>query len=84
MDREHGAFRRTLPGSDGFTRRLEELDGWDWMETPLGMVYLDTRRYGDKVWVRVADFILPNQDLVGCGYHVEPAAGDAAARTSSS
>ena len=30
------------------------------METPVGMVYIDTRRYEDKVWVRVADFILPN------------------------
>ena len=30
------------------------------METPLGMVYIDTRRQGDRVWVRVADFILPN------------------------
>src|SRR5260370_604929 len=24
------------------------------------MVYIDTRRQGDRVWVRVADFILPN------------------------
>jgi hypothetical protein len=24
------------------------------------MVYIDTRRYEDKVWVRVADFMLPN------------------------
>jgi hypothetical protein len=24
------------------------------------MVYIDTRRQGEKVWVRVADFILPN------------------------
>jgi len=30
------------------------------METPVGMVYIDTRRQGDRVWVRVADFILPN------------------------
>lgn len=30
------------------------------METPAGMVYIDTRRHGDKVWVRVADFIPPN------------------------
>ena len=33
---------------------------WDWMETPVGMVYIDTRRQDDRVWVRVADFILPN------------------------
>ncbi len=30
------------------------------METPVGMVYIDTRRQEDRVWVRVADFILPN------------------------
>jgi len=30
------------------------------METTAGMVYIDTRRQGDKVWVRVADFIPPN------------------------
>src|SRR5437660_4489393 len=30
------------------------------METPIGMVYIDTRRQGERVWVRVADFIQPN------------------------
>ena len=30
------------------------------METPAGMVYIDTRRQDDRVWVRVADFIPPN------------------------
>src|SRR5260370_26211457 len=30
------------------------------METPCGMVYIDSRRHGDRGWVRVADFILPN------------------------
>jgi hypothetical protein len=49
-----------LPGSEGFTEDLKELGEWDWMETPIGMVYIDTRRQGDRVWVRVADFILPN------------------------
>ena len=39
---------------------LKELGEWDWMETPVGMVYIDTRRQDDRVWVRVADFILPN------------------------
>jgi hypothetical protein len=50
----------TLPGSEGFTDDFKELAEWDWMETPVGMVYIDTRRRDDKVWVRVADFILPN------------------------
>jgi phenylpropionate dioxygenase-like ring-hydroxylating dioxygenase large terminal subunit len=60
MDPAHLAFLHTLPGSDGFTDDFKELGEWDWMETPVGMVYIDTRRQADRVWVRVADFILPN------------------------
>jgi phenylpropionate dioxygenase-like ring-hydroxylating dioxygenase large terminal subunit len=60
MDPAHLAFLHTLPGSEGFTEDLAALGEWDWMETPVGMVYIDTRRQADRVWVRVADFILPN------------------------
>ena len=60
MDPAHLAFLHTLPGSEGFTDDLMALGEWDWLETPRGMVYIDTRRQGDRVWVRVADFILPN------------------------
>ena len=60
MDPAHLAFLHTLPGSEGFTEDLAALGEWDWLETPIGMVYIDTRRQGDRVWVRVADFILPN------------------------
>jgi phenylpropionate dioxygenase-like ring-hydroxylating dioxygenase large terminal subunit len=60
MDPAHVAFLHTLPGSEGFSEDFKELAEWDWMDTPVGMVYIDTRRYEDKVWVRVADFILPN------------------------
>ncbi|MGH7028915.1 MAG: hypothetical protein ACREEZ_00660, partial [Stellaceae bacterium] len=60
MDPAHLAFLHTIPGSEGFTEDLGALGEWDWMETPVGMVYIDTRRQGDRVWVRVADFILPN------------------------
>jgi phenylpropionate dioxygenase-like ring-hydroxylating dioxygenase large terminal subunit len=60
MDPAHLAFLHTLPGSQGFTEDLKELGEWDWLETPVGMVYIDTRRRDDRVWVRIADFILPN------------------------
>jgi nitrite reductase/ring-hydroxylating ferredoxin subunit len=60
MDPAHLAFLHTLPGSEGFTADLEALGEWDYLETPAGMVYIDTRRQGDRVWVRVADFIPPN------------------------
>lgn len=60
MDPAHLQFLHTLPGSEGFTDDFKEHPEWDWLETPVGMVYIDTRRNGDRVWVRVADFILPN------------------------
>jgi phenylpropionate dioxygenase-like ring-hydroxylating dioxygenase large terminal subunit len=60
MDPAHLQFLHTLPGSDGFSDDFKMKPEWDWMETPVGMVYIDTRRQGDRVWVRVADFILPN------------------------
>jgi phenylpropionate dioxygenase-like ring-hydroxylating dioxygenase large terminal subunit len=60
MDPAHLQFLHTLPGSEGFTDDFKQKPEWDWMETPVGMVYIDTRRNGDRVWVRVADLILPN------------------------
>jgi nitrite reductase/ring-hydroxylating ferredoxin subunit len=60
MDPAHLQFLHTLPGSEGFTEDFTVKPEWDWMETPVGMVYIDTRRQGDRVWVRVADFMLPN------------------------
>ena len=60
MDPAHLAFLHTLPGSTGFTVDLAALGEWDFAETSAGMVYIDTRRQGDRVWVRVADFMPPN------------------------
>jgi len=60
MDPAHLQFLHTLPGSEGFVDEFKTKPEWDWMETPAGMVYIDTRRQDDLVWVRVADFIPPN------------------------
>ena len=60
MDPAHLLYLHTLPGSQGFTADFLMKPEWDWAETPVGMVYIDTRRQDDRVWVRVADFILPN------------------------
>ena len=60
MDPAHLQFLHTLPGSIGFVDDFKKHPEWDWMETPTGMVYIDTRRQDDMVWVRVADLILPN------------------------
>src|SRR5205085_10043945 len=56
----HITLQNTWTGSKRCTEDLKELGEWDWMETPVGMVYIDTRRQDDRVWERVADFILPN------------------------
>ena len=32
---------------------------WEYLETPVGMLYLDTRRVGEKAWVRISDFLAP-------------------------
>jgi hypothetical protein len=60
MDPAHLAFLHTLPGSVGFTVDLAALGEWDFVETSAGMIYIDTRRQADRVWVRVADFMPPN------------------------
>jgi phenylpropionate dioxygenase-like ring-hydroxylating dioxygenase large terminal subunit len=60
MDPAHLQFLHTLPGSVGFVDDFKVQPEWDWMETPVGMVYIDTRRQDDLVWIRVADFIAPN------------------------
>lgn len=36
----------------------------EYQETPSGMMYIDTRRMGELVWVRMADYILPNVDQI--------------------
>src|SRR5438876_1188142 len=43
-----------------FTEGFGVVPEIDWHLTEAGMVYLATRRVGDLVWVRVADFMPPN------------------------
>ena len=63
MDPAHLLFLHTIVSEpqvaaqvvEDFTEKPE----WDYMETPVGMLYLDSRRVEDKVWVRIADFLPP-------------------------
>jgi hypothetical protein len=32
----------------------------DFVETPVGMIYIATRRVGDNVWARMVENVLPN------------------------
>jgi phenylpropionate dioxygenase-like ring-hydroxylating dioxygenase large terminal subunit len=37
---------------------------FEWQETPYGLFYIHTRRIGDAVWVRLADYLMPNVDQI--------------------
>jgi len=60
MDPVHTSFLHAISSGDQFTPAFGALAELDWEETPYGMMYIATRRLGDLVWVRVADFMAPN------------------------
>ena len=59
MDPAHTAFLHTIEFGHGFTEAFKEFGQLDFMETPIGMIYMHSRRVGDHVWVRITDFIAP-------------------------
>ena len=60
MDPVHTAFLHTRMTSTHFTPEFGVIPEVEWLETPLGMVYVGIRRKGEFVWVRISDLILPN------------------------
>ena len=60
MDPFHVLHLHNLPGNEGFTEDLAYDCEFDFLDTPIGFVHIDTRRVGDRVWVLVGDLILPN------------------------
>ena len=60
MDPAHLSFLHTIISGSQFTDEFGKLAELDYMETPIGMVYISSRRVGENVWVRVADYIPPN------------------------
>ena len=59
MDPAHTAFLHTIEFGHGFTEAFKEFGQLDFMESPVGMIYVHTRRIGEHVWVRITDFIAP-------------------------
>lgn len=59
MDPTHLAFLHTITGAQ-FTEEFGVLPELEFQETLYGMIYIASRRVGDKIWVRIADLILPN------------------------
>jgi len=64
MDPTHTAFLHTIVSGAVFTEEFGVLPELDYVETPIGMVYVGTRRVGDNVWTRMVEVVLPNLQQV--------------------
>ena len=64
MDPAHTAFLHTIVSGAVFTEEFGVLPELDFVETPIGMIYVATRRVGDNVWARMVEGILPNLQQV--------------------
>jgi phenylpropionate dioxygenase-like ring-hydroxylating dioxygenase large terminal subunit len=65
MDPAHGVFLHTRVSFEQFSPAWGEMPVTEFRGSPLGMVYITTRRVGDLAWVRMNDIILPNLAQAG-------------------
>ncbi len=65
MDPAHAVFLHTRISFSHFADAWGELPAMEFPQTPTGMVYVTSRRWGDNVWVRSNDILLPNLAQVG-------------------
>ncbi len=64
MDAVHTAFLHTIVSGSVFTDEFGVLPELDFTETPVGIIYIATRRVGDNVWARMVENVLPNLQQV--------------------
>lgn len=64
MDAVHTAFLHTIVSGAVFTAEFGVLPELDFAETPVGIIYIATRRVGDNVWARMVENVLPNLQQV--------------------
>ena len=64
MDPAHTAFLHTIVSGAVFTEEFGVLPELDFLETPIGMIYVATRRVGDNMWARMVETVLPNLQQV--------------------
>src|SRR5215475_7796278 len=64
MDPVHTAFLHTIVSGSQFTEEFGKVPELDFVETPVGMIYIATRRIGDNIWARMVENILPNLQQV--------------------
>jgi phenylpropionate dioxygenase-like ring-hydroxylating dioxygenase large terminal subunit len=59
MDPVHTAFLHTIVSGAVFTDEFGVLPELDFVETPVGIIYIATRRVGDNIWARMVENVLP-------------------------
>lgn len=64
MDAVHTAFLHTIVSGAVFTAEFGVLPELDFAETPVGIIYIATRRVGDNLWARMVENVLPNLQQV--------------------
>ena len=64
MDPVHTAFLHTIVSGSQFTEEFGNVPELDFSETPVGMIYVATRRVGDNLWARMVENVLPNLQQV--------------------
>ena len=79
MDPAHTAFLHTIVSGSQFTNEFGVLPELEFVETPLGMIYVATRRVGQNIWARMVEAVLPNLQQVAPiwedGQHAHPFSG---------
>jgi len=64
VDPVHTAFLHTIVSGSQFTDEFGKVPELDFTETPVGMIYMATRRVGDNIWARMVENVLPNLQQV--------------------
>ena len=65
QDPVHSVFLHTRISGVQFEESWGVLPNVDWVDTPLGMMNVNVRRWKDKVWIRTTELILPNLNQIG-------------------
>jgi phenylpropionate dioxygenase-like ring-hydroxylating dioxygenase large terminal subunit len=64
MDAVHTAFLHTIVSGAVFTDEFGVLPELEFAETPVGIIYIATRRVGGNIWARMVENVLPNLQQV--------------------
>ena len=65
QDPTHSCFLHTRISGAQFAVSWGELPELTYVDTPLGMININVRRWNDHVWVRTTDVMLPNLNQTG-------------------